>query len=67
MKFITFTDTNREMIELEKNNSVLREQVNHLKEELEKVVKIKLEKVITSLMFFSKFSNNLVNCADLCM
>ena len=49
------------MIELEKSNSVLREQVNHLKEELEKVVKIKLEKVITSLIFFSKFSNNLVN------
>jgi len=38
------SDTNREMIELEKSNSVLREQVNHLKEELEKVVKIKLEK-----------------------
>ena len=49
------------MIELEKNNSVLREQVNHLKEELEKIVKIKLEKVITSLMFFSKFSNTVVN------
>merc|ERR1712202_119250 len=38
------SDTNKEMIELEKSNSVLREQVNHLKEELEKVVKIKLEK-----------------------
>ena len=49
------------MIELEKNNSVLREQVNHLKEELEKIVKIKLEKVITSLMFFSKFSNTVAN------
>ena len=48
------------MIELEKNNSVLREQVNHLKEELEKVVKIKLEKVITSLIIFSKFSNTVV-------
>ena len=39
------------MIELEKSNSVLREQVNHLKEELEKVVKIKLEKAGFSYIF----------------